>query len=200
MTRRLTERRIVVASHNTGKVREIAALIAPFNIEAISASSLGLAEPDETEATFSGNALIKARAAAIASQLPALADDSGFCVDALGGEPGIYSARWAGPSKDFQIAMRKVHERLLQAPAKTRRAQFICALALAWPDGDSRVFEGEVAGEVVWPPRGDLGFGYDPMFVPDGHAITFGEMPPDQKHGISHRARAFEKFVGACLD
>jgi XTP/dITP diphosphohydrolase len=199
MKRRLNENKLVVASHNPGKVREIADLLAPFGIEAISASSLGLSEPDETEVTFAGNALIKAKAAAVASKLPALADDSGLCVDALGGEPGVYSARWAGPAKDFDLAMRKVHERMQLANAVKPSAHFTCALALAWPDGESHVFEGEVAGEIAWPPRGNLGFGYDPIFIPQGHGVTFGEMPPPQKHEMSHRARAFEKFVRACL-
>ena len=200
MTRRLAGGKLVVASHNPGKVHEIAALMAPFNIQAISASSLRLAEPEETEATFAGNALIKANAAAIASKLPALADDSGLCVDALDGQPGVYSARWAGPTKDFRLAMFTLHQRMKQANATTHSAHFTCALALAWPDGESEVFEGEVAGEIVWPPRGDLGFGYDPIFAPNGHALTFGEMPPAQKHGMSHRARAFKKFVSACLE
>lgn len=199
MTRRLAGGKLVVASHNPGKVHEIAALMAPFNIETISASSIKLAEPEETEATFAGNALIKAKAAAIASKLPALADDSGLCVDAIDGQPGIYSARWAGPTKDFQLAMFTLHERMQQANATTHSAHFTCALALAWPNGESEVFEGEVAGEIVWPPRGDLGFGYDPIFVPKGHVLTFGEMPPAQKHGMSHRAHAFKKFVSACL-
>ncbi len=199
MTRRLVGGKLVVASHNPGKVHEIATLMAPFNIQAISASSLKLAEPEETEATFAGNALIKAKAAAIASKLPALSDDSGLCVDALDGQPGVYSARWAGPAKDFQLAMLTLHERMQQANATTYNAHFTCALALAWPDGESEVFEGEVAGEIVWPPRGNLGFGYDPIFVPEGYALTFGEMPPAQKHGMSHRARAFKKFVSACL-
>lgn len=199
MPRRLTESRLVVASHNPGKVAEIADLIAPFAIEAVSASKLGLAEPDETEATFVGNALIKAHAAANAASLPALSDDSGLCVDALDGEPGVYSARWAGPRKDFREAMRKVHERLREVGAKDLTAHFVCALAIAWPDGHAETFEGRVTGQLVWPPRGTLGFGYDPMFVPEGHTITFGEMRPAQKHAMSHRARAFAKFVEACL-
>lgn len=199
MPRRLTDKRLVVASHNPGKVVEIAELIAPFAIEAVSASELGLAEPEETEATFVGNALIKAHAAANAASLPALSDDSGLCVDALDGEPGVYSARWAGPRKDFREAMRQVHERLRDAGAENFTAHFVCALAIAWPDGHAETFEGRVTGTLVWPPRGTLGFGYDPMFVPEGHSITFGEMRPAQKHAMSHRARAFAKFVEACL-
>jgi XTP/dITP diphosphohydrolase len=199
MARRLTEKRLVVASHNPGKVSEIADLIAPFGLEAVPASTLGLAEPEETETTFIGNALIKAHAAAQAAGIPALSDDSGLCVDALNGEPGVYSARWAGPRKDFRDAMQLVHDRLRESGAKDRIAHFVCALAIAWPDGHAETFEGRVSGSLVWPPRGTLGFGYDPMFVPEGFQITFGEMPPAQKHGMSHRARAFAKFVEACL-
>jgi XTP/dITP diphosphohydrolase len=199
MSRRLTEKRLVVASHNPGKVREIADLIAPFAVEAVSAADLALGEPDETEPTFVGNALIKAHAAARAAGLPALSDDSGLCVDALDGEPGVLSARWAGPRKDFREAMQKVHERLRESGAKDRTAHFVCALCLAWPDGHAETFEGRVTGALVWPPRGTLGFGYDPMFVPEGYSITFGEMRPAQKHAMSHRARAFAKFVEACL-
>jgi XTP/dITP diphosphohydrolase len=199
MSRRLVEPRLVVASHNPGKVREIADLIRPFRIDAVSAASLDLPEPEETETTFTGNALLKARAAAKAANMPALADDSGLCVDALDGDPGVYSARWAGPEKDFAVAMRKVHERLAATGSADRRAHFVCALAIAWPDGAAQVFEGKVEGALIWPPRGDLGFGYDPMFVPDGHATTFGEMEPEKKHAMSHRARAFKLFVEACL-
>ncbi|MEQ1867592.1 MAG: RdgB/HAM1 family non-canonical purine NTP pyrophosphatase [Micropepsaceae bacterium] len=199
MPRRLTEKRLVVASHNPGKVREIADLIAPFAIEAVPASALSLAEPDETEPTFIGNALIKAHAAAQASGIPALSDDSGLCVDALDGDPGVLSARWAGPRKDFREAMRKVHERLQKSGTKDLTAHFVCALAIAWPDGHAETFEGRITGTLVWPPRGMLGFGYDPMFLAQGHIITFGEMHPAQKHAVSHRARAFAKFVEACL-
>jgi XTP/dITP diphosphohydrolase len=199
MTRRLTEKRLVVASHNPGKVREIADLIAPYDIEAVSAAGLGLAEPEETEPTFIGNALIKAHAAAKAANLPALSDDSGLCVDALGGEPGVYSARWAGPRKDFRDAMQILQERLRDSRSKDRTAHFVCALAIAWPDGEAETFEGRITGSLIWPPRGTLGFGYDPIFVPDGYTITFGEMQPAQKHAMSHRARAFKKFVEACL-
>jgi XTP/dITP diphosphohydrolase len=200
MPRHLVEKRLVVASHNPGKVSEIADLIAPFGLEAVPASALALAEPEETETTFVGNALIKAHAAAQAARMPALSDDSGLCVDALGGEPGVYSARWAGPRKDFREAMQKVHERLRDAGATDMTAHFVCALAIAWPDGHAETFEGRVTGTLVWPPRGALGFGYDPMFVPEGHNITFGEMRPAQKHAMSHRARAFAKFVEACLE
>lgn len=199
MIRRLSGSRLVVASHNPGKVREIADLIAPWNLQAISAGELGLPEPDETEATFIGNALLKARAAARGARLPALADDSGLCVAALDGAPGIYSARWAGPARDFSLAMGEVHRRMAASGNTSRAAWFICALAIAWPDGVEASFEGRIDGELVWPPRGTRGFGYDPMFVPAGHTLTFGEMDPAAKHAMSHRARAFEKFVGACL-
>ena len=199
MTRRLTEHRLVVASHNPGKVREIGALIAPYRVEAISAASLGLPEPEEPDPTFAGNALIKAHAAAKGAQLPALADDSGLCVTALNDDPGVLSARWAGPKKDFTMAMEEVHRRLLASGANDSRAYFVCALAIAWPDGHAQVFEGRVDGELVWPPRGTKGFGYDPIFVADGYDITFGEMDQVKKHAISHRARAFKQFVEACL-
>ncbi len=199
MTRRLVEKKLVVASHNPGKMREIADLIAPWKLEAIPASSLNLPEPEETETTFQGNALLKARAAARATNLPAIADDSGLCVDALNGAPGVFSARWAGPSKDFALAMREVHERMQSSASRSQHAHFVCALAVAWPEGDESVFEGRVAGHIVWPPRGKLGFGYDPFFVPNGFAETFGEMLPARKHAMSHRAHAFTKFVGACL-
>lgn len=199
MVRKLSGTRLVVASHNPGKVREIADLIAPWNLQAVSVGELGLPEPDETEPTFIGNALLKARAAAAGAQLPALADDSGLCVEALDGAPGIYSARWAGPSKDFSLAMEEVHRRMQASGRKTRAAWFICALAIAWPDGVEASFEGRIDGELVWPPRGTRGFGYDPMFVPEGHSLTFGEMEPQAKHAMSHRARAFRQFVEACL-
>lgn len=190
--------RIVIASHNPGKVREIGELLAPLGFGVVSAGELGLAEPEETGATFAENALIKARAAAAASGLPALADDSGLCVAALDGAPGIHSARWGGPEKDFAMAMRTVEEKLQAAGATTperRGAHFACALALAWPDGTAKVFEGEVHGRLIWPPRGEKGFGYDPVFVPEGHEITFAEMDPAKKHAMSHRARAFEKLL-----
>ncbi|GIK48631.1 MAG: RdgB/HAM1 family non-canonical purine NTP pyrophosphatase [Hyphomonadaceae bacterium] len=189
--------RLVVASHNAGKVREIAALLAPLGVEAVSAAALGLPEPDETETSFAGNAALKARAAAAASGLPALADDSGLEVFALGGEPGIYSARWAGPEKNFGAAMKRVADELDVRQAKDRGARFVCALALAAPGGGVEVFEGEARGTIVWPPRGDRGFGYDPVFEPEGHARTFGEMSHDEKLPLTHRARAFEKLLAA---
>jgi XTP/dITP diphosphohydrolase len=202
-TRRLTAGdRLVVASHNAGKVWEIRTLIAPFGLTATSAADLGLPEPDETETSFAGNALLKAHAAASASGSPALADDSGLAVDCLGGAPGVYSARWAGPGRDFGHAMRKVAEEIgarhgWAAPGP--RAAFVCVLALAWPDGDEALFEGRVEGTLVWPPRGGNGFGYDPMFVPDDYDVTFGEMEPAAKNAMSHRARAFAAFRDACL-
>lgn len=199
MARRLTEKRIVVASHNKGKVREIADLLRPYDIEPVSAGELDLPEPEETESTFTGNALLKAQAAAQAAGMPALADDSGYAVAALNGDPGIYSARWAGPERDFGLAMRKVEDALRASGSDDRSARFICALALVWPDGEEVVFEGSVSGIQVWPPRGDRGFGYDPIFVPEGHDITFAEMEPDAKHGLSHRADAFRQLLDACL-
>jgi XTP/dITP diphosphohydrolase len=199
MTHRLSNTRLVVASHNQGKVREISDLIAPWNLHAVSAGELNLSEPEETETTFVGNALLKARAAAKGSGLPALADDSGLCVEALGGDPGVYSARWAGPDKDFSRAMEEVHRRLQALPGASTAAWFVCVLALAWPDGEEIAFEGRVDGNIVWPARGTRGFGYDPIFVPTGHQLTFGEMDPAAKHEMSHRARAFAKFVEACL-
>lgn len=187
--------RIVVASHNEGKVREIAALLAPLGIVPVSAGSLGLPEPEETESTFAGNAILKAETAEAASGLAALADDSGLAVDALDGAPGVYSARWAGPGKDFGAAMERV--RAAMPPGAAPDARFVCALALKRPGAAAEVFEGEVRGRLTWPPRGSQGFGYDPIFVPDGHDITFGEMAPAAKHAISHRARAFAKLVAA---
>lgn len=189
--------RLVVASHNAGKVREIAALLAPLGVEAVSAASLGLPEPEETETTFAGNAVLKARAAAQASGMPALSDDSGLEVFALNGAPGVYSARWAGEAKDFAAAMARVHAELQQRQGADPSARFVCALALAQPDGAVQVFEGEARGRVVWPPRGDKGFGYDPMFEPQGHTRTFGEMSHEEKLPLTHRARAFEKFLAA---
>ncbi len=197
MIRKWDGGRLVIASHNEGKVREIRALLAPFGADVVSAGALGLAEPDETETSFIGNALLKAHAAAKAANIPALADDSGLAVTALGGDPGIYSARWAGPSKDFAFAMQRVEDGL--AGKSDRSAQFICALALAWPDGHAETVEGTVSGELVWPPRGPHGFGYDPVFRPEGYDITFGEMDPDQKHEISHRADAFRQLVARCF-
>ncbi len=197
MTRTFTDDRLVIASHNAGKVREIADLLAPFGIKVISAADLNLPEPEETGETFVENALLKAHAAARAANLPALADDSGLVVNALSGAPGVYSARWAGPGKDFMVAMEKVEE--LLRGSEDRSAMFICALALAWPDGHAEVFEGFVEGEITWPPRGDKGFGYDPVFTADGEDITFAEMDPPQKHAMSHRADAFNKLVSACF-
>jgi XTP/dITP diphosphohydrolase len=199
VTRTLAGARLVIASHNPGKVREIAELLAALHIDVVSAATLGLDEPEETEPTFEGNALIKAQAAALGANLPALADDSGLCVEALAGAPGVLSARWAGPHKDFALAMRKVHEELERVGTPDARAHFVCVLALAWPDGHARTFEGKVHGRIVWPPRGTRGFGYDPVFVPDGHEQTFGEMDPAKKHAMSHRARAFAKLVEACV-
>ena len=184
--------RLVIASHNPGKVEEIAALLAPFAGETIAAGSLGIPEPEETGDSFEANAALKARAAAAASELPALADDSGLVVPALGGAPGIYSARWAGPAKDFRVAMERVHRELGD---KDRNASFVAVLALAWPDGPTELFRGEVEGSLTWPPRGDRGFGYDPIFIPQGATLTFGEIDPVEKHRISHRARAFAKLV-----
>jgi len=196
MPRRFTEQKLVLASHNKGKAKEIAELLQPFAIEVISAASLGLPEPEETEDSFVGNAKLKALAATRAAKLPALADDSGICVDSFDGAPGIYSARWAGPSKDFGDAMARV---LKGIDGKPRGAHFVAALALAWPDEHCEVFEGKVFGTLADRPRGTRGFGYDPIFLPDGHAITFGEMDPDQKHRMSHRAAAFRMLVDGCF-
>jgi XTP/dITP diphosphohydrolase len=200
----------VIATHNPGKLAEMRELMAPHGIEAISAGDLGLAEPDETGESFAANARIKASAAAKAARLPAFADDSGIVVDGLDGAPGIYSARWAGENKDFDAAMTRI-ERLLQERGATkpsqRRAHFVSALCLAWPDGHLEEVEARVDGVLVWPPRGAAGFGYDPMFLPDGHSRTFGEMSSVEKHGLppigkglSHRARAFVKLAEICLD
>ncbi len=186
--------KLVIATHNPGKAREIADLLRGMVQEVITAGSLSLPEPDETETTFSGNALIKARAAAHAANLPALADDSGFCLAALGGDPGVLSARWAGPDKDFKLAMDKVHSAWTSQNTDNRAAHFICALALVYPDGREHVVEGRVDGTFTWPPRGENGFGYDPVFTPDGYDQTFGELAPDHKHAISHRADAFRQL------
>ena len=196
MARPFTGDRLVIASHNPGKVEEISALLAPFAIDTVSAGALGIAEPEETGDSFEANAALKAKGAADASGLPAIADDSGLVIPALGGAPGIYSARWAGPAKDFRCAMGRVHRELGD---QDRSARFVAVLALAWPDGDLELFRGEVAGKLVWPPRGERGFGYDPIFVPEGGVATFGEIDPAQKHRISHRARAFAKVVDGCL-
>jgi XTP/dITP diphosphohydrolase len=189
--------RLVLASHNRGKLVEMADLVRPFGVEMVSAGALGLAEPEETAPDFYGNARLKAEVAARASGLPSLADDSGFCVAALGGAPGVLSARWAGPEKDFAAAMERVNG---ACSGKTdRRAWFVCVLSLAWPDGQSASFLGRVDGSAVWPPRGALGFGYDPMFVPLGGVLTYGEMRPEEKHATSHRARAMAQLIKACL-
>lgn len=195
MTRKLSEKRLVIASHNPGKLREIADLLEPFGLSVVSAGDLGLPEPEETGQTFAANAELKAKAAALGSGLPALSDDSGLAVSALGGEPGIYSARWAGPEKDFRAAMERVEREL--GDSTDRSAAFICALCLCWPDGHCETFEGRVEGQLVWPPRGERGFGYDPIFQAEGQDITFGEMDPEKKHGMSHRARAFAEMVEA---
>jgi XTP/dITP diphosphohydrolase len=196
MPRRFIEKKLILASHNKGKAAEIAELLKPFAIEVISAASLGLPEPEETEDSFIGNAKLKALAAARAAKLPALADDSGLWVDSLDGAPGIYSARWAGPSKDFGQAMDRVLKGIADKP---RGAHFVAALALAWPDDHCEVFEGKVFGTLADTPRGARGFGYDPIFVPDGYTITFGEMDPAQKHAMSHRAVAFRMLVDGCF-
>jgi len=200
---------IVIATHNRGKLREMRELLAPYGIDAQSAGELGLAEPNETGRTFAANARIKAEAAARATGKAAFADDSGLVVEALGGEPGIHSARWAGPDKDFRGAMNRIQTLLIERGARTadqRRAHFVAALCLAWPDGHIEDFEGHVDGVIVWPPRGFLGFGYDPLFQPDGFTRTFGEMSAEEKHGLppqgqglSHRARAFINLAAACL-
>ena len=201
--------RLVIATHNPGKLAEMRDLLAIYGVEAISAGELGLAEPEETGTTFRANARIKAQAAAKASDMPAFADDSGLAIDALDGDPGIQSARWAGQDKDFRFAMNKIQSLLVERGAKTaerRRGHFVSALCVAWPDGHFEEFEATVDGTVVWPPRGTLGFGYDPLFLPDGQTRTFGEMPSEEKHGLpphgrglSHRARAFLKLAEACL-
>lgn len=201
---------VVIATHNPGKLAEMRDLLAPYGIAATSAAELNLPEPDETGTTFAANARIKAMAAAKATGQAAFADDSGLCVDALGGEPGIYSARWAGPDKDFRGAMNKIQTLLIEKGAKApeqRRAHFVAALCIAWPDGHVEEVEGRVDGVIVWPPKGTAGFGYDPLFLPDGHDRTFGEMTADEKHGLppkgmglSHRARAFVMLAKACLE
>jgi XTP/dITP diphosphohydrolase len=201
MTRRLEPGKLVIASHNEGKVREIAELLGPFGIEPVSAAELDLPEPEEIGNSFVDNADLKARLAADLSGLPALADDSGLCVEALELRPGIFSARWAGEGRDFGKAMERVHDELLaREPEAGRNAHFICALSVAWPqDGQCESFEGRIDGTIVWPPRGDKGFGYDPIFQPIGHDLTFGEMDPEEKHRISHRAVAFRKLVAALI-
>ncbi|MFP5077643.1 RdgB/HAM1 family non-canonical purine NTP pyrophosphatase [Rhizobium sp. YIM 134829] len=213
MTRRLQDKTLVVASHNAGKIREIRDLIGPLGFSAQSAADLNFIEPDETGTTFEENATIKALASARAAGLPALSDDSGLVVDALNGDPGVYTANWAETAdgtRDFAMAMQKVEDALAQAGATTpeaRRARFVSVLCLAWPDGHVELFRGEVEGTVVWPPRGTQGFGYDPIFQPEGYETTFGEMSAEEKHGwkpgdataLSHRARAFKIFAESCL-
>ena len=199
MARQFTETKIVIASHNAGKVSEIADLLSPLGVSVISAGEAGLPEPEETGKTFIENAEIKARAAATVSGLPALADDSGLSVSALGGAPGIYSARWAGERKDFENAMKRVADALLMSGKYDKTAHFHCALSLCWPDCECETFEGVLAGELIWPSRGDKGFGYDPMFVPNGFTQSFGEMEPDKKHAMSHRSNAFQKLLSSCF-
>lgn len=203
MTRKFTGDRLLVATHNQGKLEEIAHLLEPFGVSVVGAAEMNLPEPDETESTFVGNARIKAHAAAIATGLPALADDSGIEIDALNGAPGVYTANWAETpnGRDFVTAMTRTHEELeeLNAPYP-RLARFCCTLVLAWPDGHDDVFPGIMPGQVVWPMRGDQGHGYDPIFQPEGHNITFGEMDRWEKNKISHRADAFAKFVSGCFD
>jgi len=201
--------RLVIATHNPGKLWEMHGLLEPFKVDAVSAGDLGIPEPEETGTTFRENARLKAEVAAQAAQLPAFSDDSGLVVEALDGAPGIYSARWAGPERDFGVAMKNVNRGLADRGAVTpeaRRAYFIAALCVAWPDGHVEEFEGRVDGTLVWPPRGEKGFGYDPMFLPDGETLTFGEMMGVEKHrlppvgrGLSHRARAFLQLAEACL-
>jgi XTP/dITP diphosphohydrolase len=208
MARRLTGR-VVIATHNAGKLAEMRELLAPFGIEAVSAGELGLPEPDETGTMFAENAAIKAHAAAKASGLPAFADDSGLCVAALDGAPGLFSARWAGKPAGFQAAMARIEQELERRDNANRSAHFVSALVVAWPDGHDELFEGRIHGTLVWPPRGDKGFGYDPMFQPEGQTRTFGELSSDEKHGIdwsapdpqplSHRARAFLDLARGCL-
>jgi XTP/dITP diphosphohydrolase len=210
MAHRPISGRLVIATHNPGKLVEMRDLLAVYGVEAISAGELGLPEPEETGTSFRANARIKAEAAARASNMPAFADDSGLTVDALDGDPGIYSARWAGPDKDFRFAMNKIQSLLVERGAKSaeqRRGHFVSALCVAWPDGHAEEFEATVDGTIVWPPRGTAGFGYDPLFKPDGHVRTFGEMPSEEKHGLpphgaglSHRARAFLKLAESCLE
>ena len=197
--RKIQPGKLIAATHNAGKVRELRDLLEPLGFDVTSAIDLDLPEPEETETTFTGNAILKARAAAEATGMPALSDDSGLSVTALNGDPGIYSARWAGPDRNFYDAMAKVERELNATDTTDRSAKFVCALAVVWPDGHAEVFEGEVHGTLVYPPRGDKGFGYDPVFVATGETITFGEMEPQRKHAMSHRADAFAKFHQALM-
>ncbi len=206
--RKLTERALVIASHNQGKIRELRALLDPLGYQLSTAAELDLEEPEETGLTFEANAELKAVAAATASNMPALSDDSGLVVDGLDGAPGIYSARWGGPERDFQLAMKRVDDELRATQRNNRQARFVSVICLAWPDRHVEFFRGEVEGVIVWPPRGEQGFGYDPVFLPDGYDRTFGEMSSDEKHGwshgqdmaLSHRARAFKLFAEKCLE
>ena len=198
-SRAFTDDVLVIATHNAGKLSEISDFFASYPFLVVSAGDLGLSEPDETETSFTGNALLKARAAATESGKAALADDSGLCVDALDGAPGIYSARWAGPDKDFKVAMVAIENALNTSRKSNKSAQFVCALALVWPDGYEIVVEGQVSGQLVFPPRGTLGFGYDPIFQPHGHDISFGQMDPAVKHAMSHRADAFRQLISCCF-
>lgn len=202
-SRKLAPGRLVIATHNAGKLREMTALLAPYGMDVVSAGALGLPEPEETGTSFVENAAIKAHSAASLSGLPALADDSGLCVAALDGEPGVYTANWAETAdgtRDWMLAMTRVHDRLtLLGSGVSRAATFVSTLALAWPDGDIRFFEGRIDGTLIWPPRGDAGFGYDPMFVPRGEARTFAEMPFEEKQANNHRARAFAAFVASAF-
>ena len=198
MSRKLTGQKLVIATHNKGKLAEFAELLRPFGVNIVAAGALGVSEPAETETTFAGNARIKAVNAAAATGLPSISDDSGLCVDALNGNPGVYTADWAGPSRDFNLAMRLVEDHLVSAGALTpeqRRASFVCTLCVRWPDGEERIYEGRAPGHLVWPPRGRLGHGYDPVFVPDGETRSFGEMDNLEKNRLSHRARALEKLL-----
>lgn len=199
MSRKLQPGRLVAATHNKGKVSELKDLFEPLGFEVVSADELALDEPEETEFTFEGNALLKARAAAQATGAPALSDDSGLEVSALGGMPGVHTALWAGEPRDFYVAMEKVERELVAIGATDRSANFVSCLAIAWPDGEEMTFRGEVHGHLTWPPRGEMGFGYDPVFVPAGHEVTFAELEPEQKHSMSHRAVAFEKLKAALL-
>ena len=199
MTRTLTPGRLIAATHNKGKVKELKDLFEPLGFEVVSAGELDLPEPEETEFTFSGNALIKARAAAMTTGAPALSDDSGIAVKALGGMPGVNTADWAGHPRDFYKAMEKVENELNAINAEDRSAKFVCCLAVVWPDGHEEIFEGESHGNLTWPPRGEMGFGFDPVFVPVGRAETFAELQPEEKHAMSHRADAFRKLKAALL-
>lgn len=199
MTRKLQPGKLIAATHNKGKVAELKDLFEPLGFEVVSAVELDLDEPEETELTFEGNALIKARAASEATGAPALSDDSGLEVTALGGMPGVHTAIWAGEPRDFYVAMEKVERELNAISAEDRSAKFVSCLAIAWPDGHEETFRGEVHGTLTWPPRGEMGFGYDPVFVPVGHDVTFAELEPQQKHSMSHRAMAFDKLKKALL-